>query len=83
MAKFFGKGITRILFELRDEAVCPPGNLKQTLHLPDTALLRKADSECVTQRHQQDIKEFFGLWGKNTPNGVGYEKERRKEWHRG
>jgi|MedtruStandDraft_1076414.scaffolds.fasta_scaffold00036_80 hypothetical protein len=80
MAKFFGKGIKRILYELRDKAVCPPGNLKQTRHLPDIALLLKAYGECVTRRHQQDIEEFFGLWGKNTPDGVGYEKERRKEW---
>lgn len=79
MAKFFGKGIKRILFELRDETVCPPGNLKQTRHLP---VLLQADGECVTQRHQQDIKEFFGLWGKNTHDGVQYESERRKEWCR-
>lgn len=83
MAKFFGKGIKCILFELRDEAVCPPGNLKQTRHLPDNDLLRKANGECATRRHQQDIKAFFGLWRKEAHNGLEYERKRREEWCRG
>ena len=80
MATIFGEMMGRILLDLSDEAISRLDNLKQKRNLPRAELLREAVEEYLERQAQTSIKEAFGLWGEDAPDGLEYERKLREEW---
>ncbi|GDX07117.1 CopG family transcriptional regulator [Buttiauxella sp. A111] len=80
MATMFGEMMGRILLDLSDEAIQRLDSLKQKRNLPRAELLREAVEEYLERQTQTSIKEAFGLWGEEAPDGLEYERKLREEW---
>jgi predicted transcriptional regulator len=70
----------RTLIDLPDSQIQALAALGERVKQSRAAIIRDAVAEYLERHALGSPDAAFGLWGRNTPDGMSYQKKARAEW---
>ena len=70
----------RTLIDIPDRQIEALGELGRRRQMSRAAIVREAIGEYLSRNGVEDRDSDFGLWGREAPDGLAYQRRIRAEW---
>jgi hypothetical protein len=75
-----GASAMRALVDIPDSLIAELATIGQTQRLPRAEIIRRAICAYVDEHKLNQSKDAFGLWAKESIDGLAYQEAVRSEW---